>query len=51
MRISLLILSLILFLSLPLLSHGNNGDCSSECNDYYCERENKENINEKSSDN
>ena len=54
MRISLLILFLISFISLPLFSHGNSGDCSSECNDYFCEKENKENkenINEKLSDN
>lgn len=33
-------ITLYLFMNLllvpPILSHGSNDDCSTECNDYYC---------------
>ena len=34
-----LLLTLLATLALhmgPILSHGYNGNCSDECNDYYC---------------
>ena len=39
---NLLFFALLLFINLPVLSHGGKSNCSDECNDYYCPVENKD---------
>ena len=40
-RFILLLLITLAFPISPILSHGNNGHCLEECNDYYCPPENQ----------
>ena len=45
-----LFLPLLVTLALPIgpiLSHGYSGNCSEECNDYYCPREHQSEKEEK----
>lgn len=47
MRYLLLLLSFAMLQIKPLLTHGYNDNCSEECIDYYCPKENSQNKKEK----
>ncbi len=48
MRFFNILIMFFLFIQIPLHAHGNNGDCSNECNNYYCIKKDKEKNNNKS---
>ena len=35
-RLLILLLAAAALTKVPMLSHGNSGNCYDECNDYYC---------------
>ena len=40
MKSFLISIFILLSFNLPINSHGNNKNCSNDCNDYYCPNEN-----------